>query len=193
MEKVNKSFEVAVRCVPSTWIKAYESTLHFNDSVLQANFIREGNFFDGYQTFKSPGLGIIDNGNGSIKNIYELIVGKGNVSTSGVLFYINFTAKKNGSSEIVFDMMLLANETKYLETVNVSDGLVTVDGIWYPPENQIPPDDDDDDIKPPPSLDDDVNKNDDDTKDNSLQQWTGNIIMGLLVIFVIFFLFTKVF
>jgi len=220
--KVNQRFEVVVHCVPSTWVKAYEARLSFNASIIKANFVREGTLFEEYQTFKSPGLGIIDNVNGSIKNIYALIVGKGNVSTSGSLFIINFTGLKNGSSQIVFDMMLLTNETKYLEDVNTTDGLVTIDGYMIPHQEQndtvnitqvflfenfmdatgthekhlgrlgwyIYANATGNVTNDEPGVNDEPNNTPQNDVD-PLSQWTGNIVMGLIVVFLIIFLFSK--
>jgi hypothetical protein len=225
--KVNQDFEIEIHCIPSTYVKAFEARLSFNASVLQANFIREGNFFDGYQTFKSPGLGIIDNGNGSIKNIYGLIVGKGNVSTSGSLFIINFTGLKNGSSPVVFDMMLLTNETKYLEDVNATDGLVTIDGYMLPHQEQNDTQNETVNITQvflfenffnatgthekhlgslgwyiyanatgnvthdEPGVNDEPNNTPPQNDVDPLTQWTGNIVMVLIVVFLIIFLFSR--
>ena len=72
------NFNVDIYCVPSEPIKAYELRISFDETLVQADSVVEGNIFDNYSTFFSSG--IIDNDDGTIINIFGLIIGPGNVS-----------------------------------------------------------------------------------------------------------------
>ena len=85
-----ETFIVNVSCVPGQPIKAFEFKLSFNALLLHANSVSEGDIFDGYNTYFNDGT--INNTVGTIIDIYDLIVGVGNVSDSGTLVTISFTA-----------------------------------------------------------------------------------------------------
>lgn len=121
------SFSVDVYCVPSEPIKAYELTVLFNATVLQAQSVTEGNIFDGFTTFFNPGS--INNGEGNISEIYGLIVGNGNTSDSGTLVSIDFIAEDiNASSVLELINVGITNETTYISVI-LNDGYVQVDAI----------------------------------------------------------------
>lgn len=121
---VNENVTVEIGCDPSTWIKGWEIKIRFNQTLLSATSVSMGNFFNGYQQF--PMTGVIDNINGTIINIYNLIVGKtGNVSASGTLVYVNFTMKGIGRAVVTLYDVGVCNETRYLP-VRVMNGSVTV-------------------------------------------------------------------
>ncbi|MBE3122067.1 MAG: hypothetical protein IMZ58_07680 [Thermoplasmata archaeon] len=140
---VGQSFTLSILCHPTEPIKGWELKVKFNKSLLSANFVYEGDFFDGYSTFAIPG--IIDNTNGSIIDIYNLILGQGNVSSSGILVNINFTAVSEGYAPIEIYDVGLCNETRYLlNTVN--NGFVIVLAEPEEPPEELP-------IKPEPPPD----------------------------------------
>ena len=119
------SFSVDVYCFPSEPIKAYEITILFNASVLQAQSVTEGDIFDEFSTFFNPG--IINNGKGNISQIYGLIVGNGNTTDPGTLVSINFiTQDINASSFLKLINVGITNETTYI-SVTFNDGYVQVD------------------------------------------------------------------
>ncbi len=82
------SFVVTVQCVPTQPVKAFELKLSFNPSLVRATSVTEGDLFDGYTTFFNAGT--IDNSAGRIINIYNLVVGPGNVTGAGSLVIITF-------------------------------------------------------------------------------------------------------
>ena len=125
------SFSVTVNCVPEEPVKAFELKLSFNPSLVQVISVSEGDIFDGYTTFFSPG--VIDNSVGTIVNIYNLIVGPGNITGAGSLVVINCTARStSGTSPLSLYDVRLTNETGYID-ISVSSGSVTVTGGSSPP------------------------------------------------------------
>ena len=105
----DETFNVSIYCTPSQPIKAFELTLSFDASLLQANSVTEGNIFGGYDTFFSSGL--IDNTEGTIVNVYDLIIGQGNVSGAGSLVTISFTSQdESGSCTLDFDGVGITDE-----------------------------------------------------------------------------------
>lgn len=119
-----------VYCILNQPIKGYEFKMKFNQSLITINSITEGDIFTGYQTFFNPG--IIDNVNGTVINIYGLIVGQGNVTTSGSFIVINYISKDNIKSfpftlydvgvcnELGYIKNNVDNEIIYVESLNVN-------------------------------------------------------------------------
>jgi PKD repeat protein len=131
------SFVVTIRCVPQQPVKAFELKVSFNPSLLLITSVSEGDIFEGYTTFFSPG--IIDNTAGTLVNVYNLIVGPGNVTAEGSLVTINFTARStNGDSPVSLYDVRLTNETGYIP-ITVSSGSVTITGGSNPPPPPEPP------------------------------------------------------
>jgi hypothetical protein len=124
---VGDNVTVDVVCYPSQAIKGWELKVSFDQTILSAISIREGDFFDGYQQF--PMDGIIDNENGKIIDIYNLIVGKNrNVSSEGVLCSIVFLALNEGTTNIGLYDVGVCNESQYLPLA-VMNGSVTVNSL----------------------------------------------------------------
>jgi PKD repeat protein len=138
---------IIVNGVPEQPVKAFELKVSFNPSLLQVTSVSEGDLFDGYTTFFNPG--IINNVAGTIVNVYDLIVGPGNVTDAGVLVTINFTARStSGTSPLSLYDVRVTNETDYI-AVSVSSASVTVTGGSSPPPYTPPPSEPP--VTPPPS------------------------------------------
>jgi chitodextrinase len=127
----SSTFSISITCVPQQPVKAFELKLSFNPSLLRATAVTQGTLFAGYNTFFNAGE--IDNTAGHIINIYNLIIGPGNVTSGGSLVQINFTAKStSGTSSLSLYEVRLTNETEYL-SINVVSGAVTITGGSNPP------------------------------------------------------------
>lgn len=125
------SFSIDVNCVPSQPIRSFEMKISFNPSLLQATSVTEGDIFQEYTTFFNPGS--IDNSGGTIEDIYDLILGTGEVSSSGTFITVSFLAKSVlGTSAIDLVNVGVANNTGYVPIV-VSDGSVTIQETNHPP------------------------------------------------------------
>ena len=126
------SFDLDIYCIPDKPIKAFELKLLFNSSIVSVGSVTEGDIFSGYSTFYNSG--IIDNSEGSIINVYGLIIGQGNVTGPGTLVTISFTSKSEvGTSDIALYDVGITNETSYM-SILTSDGLIQVQ---YPEINHI--------------------------------------------------------
>lgn len=117
--RTGDTINATIICTPTRWIKAWEMTIVFSKSTLTASTVIEGSFFKPSQTFFSPG--IINNINGSIKNMYDLPVGFGNATATKPLFYVLFTAKNYGQATINLTNVGVCNETMYLPNIIVSN------------------------------------------------------------------------
>ena len=71
----SEDFTVSIYCEPGQPIKAFEFKISFDDTLLIANTVTEGNIFNGFSTFFNSGT--IDNSSGTIIDIYGLILGDG--------------------------------------------------------------------------------------------------------------------
>ena len=124
------NFTVNVSCAPGQPIKAFELKLSFNASILQVISVTEGNIFSGYSTYFNSGT--INNTAGTVVDVYNLIIGLGNVSVNGTLVSINFTAKNvTGISTMDLYDVGVTNETAYVP-IAVNNGTAQVDAT--PPE-----------------------------------------------------------
>jgi hypothetical protein len=134
--EIGTFFFVGVFCEPTRPLRAFEFSLSYNASLIQATEIIEGDIFNGYVTLFNNG--IIDDSIGQIKQTYGLILGPGNVTNSGYLAYINFTTM-NISGQSLLDLfdVGVTNETAYFPNNN-ANGLVNI----------ISPENNDDNLPP---------------------------------------------
>jgi hypothetical protein len=123
-------FQVEVVCTPTEPVKAFEMQIQFNQTKLEATSVTIENFFGEYPVFLSEPK--IDNINGTITDLYALIIGIGNISIAGIMATIEFVALENeGVSHIDLVEVGITNETQYLEK-EVSGAEVQT-YIIYPP------------------------------------------------------------
>ncbi len=113
------SINVSVLCSPNNgFVKGWECKIHFNKNILNAVQVREGDFFQGHSTFFNAG--VINNTQGNIINMYDLVVGPGNASASGSIMYITFQAVKYGLCNITFYEVGVVNETQYINSTYIN-------------------------------------------------------------------------
>jgi len=125
---IGETFTVSVYCNQTKPIKGYEFDLEYNTSLIYANSVTEGDIFDGYSTFFNDGT--INNTNGYINNIYNLITGEGNVTESGILANISFTSKSEyGISNLSLHDVGITNESTYIPIVYYN-GSILVAPNW---------------------------------------------------------------
>lgn len=123
--EVGDSFSVDITCVPIQSVKGWELKIKFDNSLLSATSVSNGNFFGSYSTFFSPG--IISNENGTIINIYELIIGAGNISSPGIFVSVNFKALDHGTCWVELYDVGICNETQYVLN-DVNNGTIDIYG-----------------------------------------------------------------
>ena len=131
---VKQQFQINVTLQPSEPVKAFEFSIEYDAKMLEINAISFGDFFKGYGSFNSPTMRIE---NGSIKDVYSLILGKGNTTAGGTLLIINATALNKGTTAITLVGMGITNETMYLP-LDVVNGEITAIGETYQPEPPAP-------------------------------------------------------
>lgn len=130
----NESFTLLVYCQPYQPIKSYELSISFDENLIQVDSVIEGDFFEGHTTFFNDGT--IDNTHGKIEQIYGLIIGQGNVSESGTLVEVSFSAQNSiGSSDISIYNLGITNETQYI-SVNIENASVAIENICPSIENE---------------------------------------------------------
>jgi len=84
-------FTLFIDIDPKEAIAGVQFDLSFDPTLFQAGSVHEGSLFYGSNTYFNPG--IVDNINGTIKDVYVVITTPGdNVTHSGEAVYINFTA-----------------------------------------------------------------------------------------------------
>lgn len=114
-------FDVEILCNTSDFVKAWECMINYDKDVLNAIQVTEGDIFSGYETFFNSG--IIDNSYGSIINLYDLILGPGNVSEPGSLITIRFEAVGIGLSNISLYNVGVTNETAYIPIIFINSSI----------------------------------------------------------------------
>jgi len=119
-----QSFSLNVMCTPGQAIKSFEFKVSFNPTYLQATSVSEGTIFNGYSTFFNDGT--IDNTAGTIVDIYDLILGTGEVTSPGTFVTLSFSARlASGTSSVCLYDVGVTNETSYV-TVTITNGSVTL-------------------------------------------------------------------
>jgi len=123
----NSEFKVNVSCVPGLPIKAFEFKFSFDASLVQVDSVIEGDIFDGYETYFNSG--VINNNEGTVVDVYGLILGQGNVTEEGSFVCINLTSLVNGGvSQLELYDVGVTNETQYIP-ITVNNGSVQVISI----------------------------------------------------------------
>jgi hypothetical protein len=130
--QVNDHISIPIVCYPSEPVFAYECGVTYDPAVITVTGIDSGDFFQTYDTFASPNK-TIDNTNGTIQQVYELILGPiGNITENGTLFFLNITASNTiGSTTIALKDCGVTNETRYLD-LSVKQRTITVHNTTYP-------------------------------------------------------------
>lgn len=122
-----QNFIVDVHVQSDEPVSGIEFDLLFNGSVVHAISMEEGDLFKqggGNTIFNS---GSIDNDNGTFTDVYGLILGKANVTGSGVFATISFRSQDvDESCTLSLSNLVVSNSTGSRMPVSVIDGSVTV-------------------------------------------------------------------
>jgi len=114
-------FNVEILLSTPDYVKAWECKLSFDTNVINVIKVTEGNIFSGYDTFFNDG--IIDNNQGNIINLYNLILGPGNVTGSASIVSIRFEAIGTGLSNISLYDVGVTNETMYISSSFINNSI----------------------------------------------------------------------
>jgi len=123
-----QDFTINVSIDPSgTAIAGAQLNLAFNKSILKINNILEGNLFKQGGASTLFNSGIIDNSQGTAKNIYGAIIGSSNVSTQGTFIIINATAMGlSGTSGIDVSNIMVSDLDGAAVAFNTSNGTINI-------------------------------------------------------------------
>lgn len=106
-----QSFDLNVSIDPKgAAISGAQLNIAFNKTLLNLNSVTEGTLFtqNGSSTYFNNGT--INNSEGIVRNIFGVILGPGNISTSGTFVTLNFTASgQSGTSDILLSNVLISD------------------------------------------------------------------------------------
>ena len=114
-------FNVEILLDTPDYVKAWECKINYDKDIINAIMVTEGNIFSGYTTFFNDGS--IDNGQGNIINLYNLILGPGNITGSGSIVSIRFEAVGIGLSNISLYDVGVTNETMYISSSFINNSI----------------------------------------------------------------------
>jgi len=130
-----------------TAISGAQLDFTFNGSMFKVNSITEGDLFkqNGATTFFSNG--VINNTNGNVKNIFNVIIGNNSVTSPGVFIIVNMIATgSGGSSWINLSNVKISDPDALPVTVNSTNGSIKINepSVSNPTASHEIPDDTDD-------------------------------------------------
>ena len=130
-----ETFTVSVYVEPSDSIIGVSfDHFYFDQDLVHANLVTEGDLFDPYTTFFGPGT--IDNGNGEIRDVYSLTVPPTGVTDPGYVCDIEFTAQQiEGTSSLDITDIIVSNDMGIeLPTLAYNGNVTVIDTDTLPPE-----------------------------------------------------------
>jgi len=121
-----ESFVINITVNTEEAIAGAQFDLFFDEGLLIANDVVEGDLFAGVDSFFNPGG--IDNSNGRITGVFAVITAKGkNVSTPGTLASIHFTTKADiGVSSLNLSQVIVADCDSWPIPVVLHNGSITI-------------------------------------------------------------------
>jgi len=121
-----ESFTVDVYVEPGEPISGVQFDLYFDQTIIQAVSVTEGDLFSGHTVIFEPGT--IDNGNGTIKGVYGVIIDLLPLPTDPDVFCtISFTSlDKIGISPLDLDAVIVIDYSGDPVPIVVNDGIVAV-------------------------------------------------------------------
>ena len=138
--RINNDFTINLTIHPGEPIAGSQFDLFFDENLITVNSVTEGEIFNGYDTFFSPGT--IDNINGKIIGVYGVITTPGaSASTPGTLACIHFTAKGDeGTSFLNLSNVVVGDPNASPIPVVIHNGtvIITIDDT-EPPVSHVNP------------------------------------------------------
>ncbi|HJH28804.1 MAG TPA: PGF-pre-PGF domain-containing protein [Methanosarcinaceae archaeon] len=131
-----KNFVISVYVGPDAPVSGAQFNLQFDSSLVNVVSVTEGNFFnqDGGSTIFNSGT--IDNSQGTITDVYALIIGKSNATTPGIFANINMVAL-NQSGICTFEMsnVVISNSDGQSLPITVTNGNAGIGDVTVTPTN----------------------------------------------------------
>lgn len=121
---MGETFDLAVIIDPmETYIAGAKLNLEYNKDMLIVNKVTEGDLFkqNGANTFFNRG--VVDNSDGTVKNIFNLILGRSNISNPGTFIIVNLTVvNSTGHSWINLSNIEISDPDGFLISAYVFNG-----------------------------------------------------------------------
>ncbi len=131
-----QNFVISVYVVPEPDVPASgaQFTLQFDSSLVNVISVTEGDLFNQAGATTIFDAGTIDNSQGIVTDVYALILGKSNITTSGILANINLVALNN-SGTCTFEMsnVIISNSAGQSLPITVSNGNADVGDVTTTP------------------------------------------------------------
>ena len=131
--KSGENITVNLTIIPSQPVAGAQCNVVFNSSILDAIEVRNGGLFDLWANDMVENFTVIDNENGTIKNIVAF--SSASINESGVFATIIFQAKKEGVAFIGLTDVVISDENGSKCEVEIINGSVTTD--FSPPIIQL--------------------------------------------------------
>ncbi|GEM_PF-6044016 len=122
----NSFFTIHIYVVPGESIAGVQMELVFNPNLIAVDSIFEGDLFQGYPNYFHPG--IIDNVNGSIRGVFNVILSpQDGVSTPGTFVTIKLLSKNNnGTSPLNLSNIVIGNPSALQVPTRVTNASVKI-------------------------------------------------------------------
>lgn len=106
------TLDVTVVLDPTQPIRGWEFNVRYNTSSLYGSRVVCSEYFTSNLTFSRPGS--LNNSDGTVTNVYGLILGRGNVTNTTDLATITFSIISYNESDITFFDSGICNSTEYV-------------------------------------------------------------------------------
>ena len=129
---------ISIELTPDVFVKSFEFSIAYNQSLISVSNLSEGSFFNGYTTFSSNGT--INTNNGMISDVYSLIMGDNMVDSEGVLYTFTVTASETLGNKTTLIQLVdagITNETNYLP-LNIENLSLTINSSYDGPYMSSP-------------------------------------------------------
>ena len=111
----NEQATISIELTPDVFVKSFEFSIAYNQSLISVSNLSVGSFFNGYTTFSSNGT--INTNSGMISDVYSLIMGDSMVNSEGIVYTFTVTASETLGDKTTLIQLVdagITNETNYL-------------------------------------------------------------------------------
>jgi len=122
---VSKNFTISLKINSSVPLAGAQCNILFNESVVHAVDVKDGGMFKMWAGDISPNFPLIDNKNGSIKNIVAFDIG--NTTLNGTFATINFSVVGEGNAGIRIQNLILSDKNSEGVSAVISNSTTIVD------------------------------------------------------------------
>jgi hypothetical protein len=127
-----QNFVISVYVEPDTHVSGAQFNLQFDSSLVNVVRITEGDLLNQNGDSTLFNAGTIDNSQGTVTDIYALIFGKSNVTTSGIFANIDLVAlNKSGISAFELSNVIISNSEGQSLPITVSNGTTNIGDVSY--------------------------------------------------------------